>query len=81
MPKLPRIPGAEAIRALEKIGFVQVRQRGSHAVLKRKTEVGTVGCVVPLHSELAADTLRGILNQAHVDPETFRKNLSFSRIS
>jgi predicted RNA binding protein YcfA (HicA-like mRNA interferase family) len=36
MPKLPRVSGADAIRALEKLGFVQVRQRGSHVVLKRK---------------------------------------------
>jgi predicted RNA binding protein YcfA (HicA-like mRNA interferase family) len=35
MPKLPRASGAEAIRALERLGFTQVRQRGSHVVLKR----------------------------------------------
>lgn len=75
MPKLPRISGAEAIRALEKLGFSRVRQRGSHVVLKRKTDAGVIGCVVPLHSELATGTLRGILNQARVDPEGFLKNI------
>lgn len=35
MPKLPRVSGAEAIRALQQLGFSQVRQRGSHVVLKR----------------------------------------------
>lgn len=34
MPKLPRVSGAEAIRALERLGFTQVRQRGSHVVPK-----------------------------------------------
>ena len=75
MPKLPRISGAEAIRVLKKLGFTQVRQRGSHVVLKKQTESGALGCVVPLHSELATGTLRGILNQAHIDPDTFLKNI------
>jgi predicted RNA binding protein YcfA (HicA-like mRNA interferase family) len=75
MPKLPRISGAEAIRALEKLGFSQARQRGSHVVLKRTTEKGTTGCVVPLHPELAIGTLRGILKQAGVEAEEFIRNL------
>jgi hypothetical protein len=33
MPKLRRVSGAAAIRALERLGFEQVRQRGSHVVL------------------------------------------------
>ncbi len=36
MPKLPRVPAAEVIRALERLGFVQTRQRGSHVVLKKQ---------------------------------------------
>lgn len=28
MPKLRRVSGQEAIRALERLGFVQIRQRG-----------------------------------------------------
>ena len=75
MPKLPRISGAEAIRALERLGFSQARQRGSHVVLKRITEKGTTGCVVPLHAELAIGTLRGILKQAGVEAEEFIRNL------
>jgi predicted RNA binding protein YcfA (HicA-like mRNA interferase family) len=43
--------------------------------LKKITEAGTVGCVVPLHSELATGTLRGILKQAQLDPEIFMKAL------
>jgi predicted RNA binding protein YcfA (HicA-like mRNA interferase family) len=29
MPKLPRVSGAEALRALEQLGFEKVRQSGS----------------------------------------------------
>jgi len=35
MPKLPVVSGAEVIRALERLGFVNVRQRGSHIVMRR----------------------------------------------
>jgi len=36
MAKLRRVSGKEAIRALGRLGFVQIRQRGSHVVLKKK---------------------------------------------
>lgn len=75
MPKLPRVSGAQAIRALERIGFVQIRQRGSHVIMTKETPEGKRGCVVPLHRELAIGTLRGILKQAHVTPEDFIENL------
>jgi predicted RNA binding protein YcfA (HicA-like mRNA interferase family) len=71
MPKLPRVSGAEVIRALAKLGFEQLRQRGSHVVLRRADK----GCVVPLHKELATGTLRGILKQAGVSIEEFMAQL------
>jgi predicted RNA binding protein YcfA (HicA-like mRNA interferase family) len=71
MPNLYRVSGQEAIRALEKLGFIQIRQRGSHVILKRKTIQGDIGCVVPLHKELAIGTLRGILRQAKITVEEF----------
>jgi len=75
MPKLRRVSGQEAIRALERLGFVQVRQRGSHTVLKKQTPEGEIGCVVPLHRELAIGTVRGVLKQAKVTPDEFMENL------
>jgi len=76
MPRLHRISGKEAIRALEKLGFERVRQRGSHVVLKRRMQTGeTAGGVVPLHRVLAVGTLRGILRQAGVTPEEFLEKL------
>lgn len=75
MPELRRVSGQEVIRALEKLGFEQVRQRGSHVILKKRMPTGDVGCVVPLHRELAIGTLRGILRQAGVTPDEFLNNL------
>jgi len=67
MPELPRISGKEAIRAFERLGFRQVRQKGSHVVLRKADK----GCVVPLHSDLAAGTLRSAIRQAGVTVEAF----------
>lgn len=84
MPKLPRVKATEAIRALERLGFEQVRQKGSHVVLKKQISVGEgddcetieVGCVVPLHQKnLAVGTLSSILRQANVSVENFIQNL------
>jgi predicted RNA binding protein YcfA (HicA-like mRNA interferase family) len=44
-------------------------------VLKRTSEKGTAGWVVPFHPELAIGTLRGILKQAGVEAEEFVRNL------
>jgi len=51
-----------------------VRQRGSHVILKKQTSEGEIGCVVPLHRELAIGTLRGILKQAKLSVEEFMKD-------
>jgi predicted RNA binding protein YcfA (HicA-like mRNA interferase family) len=75
MPELRKVSGDQAIRALKRLGFEKVRQRGSHVVLKRRTGEGEIGCVVPLHPELKIGTLRGILKQAKVAPEEFMSGL------
>ncbi len=75
MPRLPRLSGREAIRALERLGFAQVRQRGSHVVLRKEAPEGPIGCVIPLHDELAVGTLRVVLRQAGVTPEEFKRAL------
>ncbi|MCX5873117.1 MAG: type II toxin-antitoxin system HicA family toxin [Deltaproteobacteria bacterium] len=36
---------------------------------------GAIGCVVPMHRDLAIGTLRGILKQAGVSAEDFLANL------
>ena len=75
MPKMPRISAKEAIRALERLGFGQVRQTGSHVVMKKETQEGEIGCVVPLHRELKIGTLSGVLKQVRITVEDFIDNL------
>ena len=67
MPKLPRVSWAEVVRALGRLGFAVVHQRGSHIVLQR----ASTGCVVPNHRELKSGTLAGVLKQAGVSAEDF----------
>lgn len=71
MPRLPVVSGAEAIQALERLGFRVIRQRGSHILMRR----GSFGCVVPNHRELKVGTLTGVLKQAGVSAEEFMKAL------
>ncbi len=73
MPKLPRVSGREVVKRLERLGFVQLRQRGSHVVLRKETAEGSVGCVVPMHDELAVGTLRGVLRQAGITSAEFHQ--------
>lgn len=67
MPKLPVVSGKEGRKVLERLGFTEVRQRGSHVVMPRAAS----GCVVPMHAEIKTGTLAGILRQAGVSPGEF----------
>ena len=67
MPKLPVVSGRAAVRALERLGFTQVRQRGSHVVMRR----GQYGTVVPMHREIDTGTLSAIIKQAGLTVDAF----------
>ncbi|MBI3901680.1 MAG: type II toxin-antitoxin system HicA family toxin [Nitrosomonadales bacterium] len=71
MPKLPHISGAQAVKIFERLGFVVMRQNGSHIVLRK----GSAGCVVPNHKEIKVGTLAGILRQAGVSADDFLRAL------
>ncbi|MBU0907484.1 MAG: type II toxin-antitoxin system HicA family toxin [Nanoarchaeota archaeon] len=72
MSKLKKISGKECIKILcNKFGFYSVRQSGSHVILKKDSESGKVGTVVPMHAELKIGTLKSILKLAQVDEEEF----------
>ncbi len=63
MPKLPALKATEVIRALERGGFVRVRQRGSHLRLRK----GNLSVTVPIHpGDLPPNVVRSILRQAQL---------------
>jgi predicted RNA binding protein YcfA (HicA-like mRNA interferase family) len=66
MPKLPVVKPERVIKALKKIDFVEVRQKGSHIQLKR----GNLLVTVPFHNkDLNPTTLKSILRQAKITTE------------
>ena len=73
MPKLPVLSGQEVRRVLEAHGFQQVRQRGSHMVMQKSEDGGTITVPVPDHSELRTGTLRSIIRQSGLAAEDFRR--------
>ena len=59
MPKLPVISGAQAVRAFERAGWRQDRQRGSHLVMLKAGHIASLS--IPQHRELAPGTLRSLI--------------------
>jgi len=69
--KLPVISGKEALKALERAGFVVVRQRGSHVRIKKVTSESVIKITIPIHETLDRGTLKGILRNAGLTIEEF----------
>ncbi|MEK6838150.1 MAG: type II toxin-antitoxin system HicA family toxin [Candidatus Thermoplasmatota archaeon] len=70
MPRLIPLPPRKVLKALESLGFVVVRQRGSHVFLRHADGRSTV---VPIHSreDIGRGLLRKIIRDAQVEVEEF----------
>ncbi|MGP1347027.1 MAG: type II toxin-antitoxin system HicA family toxin [Phycisphaerales bacterium] len=73
--KLPVLSGDEVIRALERGGFVRLRQKGSHVVMTHPDHPSR-RTVVPLHKELDRGLLRGIISQCGLSVQEFNDLLN-----
>ncbi len=71
MPKLPGVNHQEAIRALEKAGFRVARQGGKHVVMTD----GVRFLTIPRHNPVNAFTMGGIVRDAGLTVEDFKKLL------
>lgn len=73
-PKLPRISPDKVIKVLEHIGFVLIRQSGSHRIYKNKKGMRVT---VPYHSgkTLHPKILKNILHDADLTIEEFKRLL------
>ena len=71
MGKLRVLSGREVCRILGKHGFVEVRRRGSHVVMQRRTETGTVTVPIPDHPELRIGTLLSVIRQSGLPRSEF----------
>jgi predicted RNA binding protein YcfA (HicA-like mRNA interferase family) len=71
MPKLGVFSGREVCLLLAKHGFVQVRQKGSHVIMRNVTNGRAVP--VPDHAELAKGTLASIIRQSGIAKSLFEE--------
>jgi len=71
MEKLPRITAAEAIKVLERAGFLLVRQSGSHKIYKNNEGKRVT---VPYHTArtLHPKVLQSILRDANLTVKSFK---------
>jgi predicted RNA binding protein YcfA (HicA-like mRNA interferase family) len=72
--KLPMLKPRQVIAALEQLGFVEVRQRGSHKQFRHADGRVTT---VPDHRgrDISPNLLRKILEDIDMDPQEFLKIL------
>jgi predicted RNA binding protein YcfA (HicA-like mRNA interferase family) len=70
MPKLARVNHLDAVRALERAGFRILRQ-GKHVVMSDGARVLTI----PRHNPVNAFTMGGIVRDAGLTIEEFKKLL------
>ena len=71
VPKLPSVSGERVVRALKRAGFVELRQKGSHVSLEKRSAEIIFRTVVPMHSALAKGTLADILKQSGLTLDEF----------
>lgn len=70
MPKIPGVNHLDAVRALEKAGFRIIRQ-GRHVVMSDGVRILTI----PRHNPVNAFTMGGIVRDAGLTVEEFKKLL------
>jgi len=69
--KLLVLSGKQVCSILERHGFVEVRQRGSHIVMQKRLADTTVTVLVPNHAELRIGTLQSIIRQSGLPRSEF----------
>ncbi|MCH8075542.1 MAG: type II toxin-antitoxin system HicA family toxin [SAR324 cluster bacterium] len=71
MARLKTLSGEEVLRIMRRHGFLEVRRRGSHAVMQFQEGERTITVPVPMHSELRIGTLRSIIRQSGIPRTEF----------
>jgi predicted RNA binding protein YcfA (HicA-like mRNA interferase family) len=68
MSRLPALKSRDIIRALQKAGFIEHRQKGGHKIFKK----GNLRVTVPVHpKDLKKGTIHAIIEQAGFTVEEF----------
>ncbi|HLD24423.1 hypothetical protein A2875_03990 [Candidatus Gottesmanbacteria bacterium RIFCSPHIGHO2_01_FULL_46_14] len=74
MTQMPTLSPRKLIKILRKVGFIKVRQEGSHIFFKHTDGRTTV---IPFHQgkDIGRGLLRSILNDIKISPQDFQKYL------
>jgi predicted RNA binding protein YcfA (HicA-like mRNA interferase family) len=75
MTKVPVLPYDQVIRALQRDGWVVVRQKGSHVRIQKHIPAETLKLTIPTHRPIKRSTLSHILKQARLTVEEFNELL------
>ena len=75
MSDIPSLSYKQIISALQRLGFIVIRQKGSHIRLHKRVLDKVIKITVPAHRPINPNTLRHILKQAEVDINIFKNYL------
>ena len=71
MSKVPNLSYTEVVRALQRDGWIVVRQKGSHLRLQKHVPSETLKLTVPAHRPIRRSTLAHIIKQAQLSVDAF----------
>lgn len=76
MSSLPQVSGSRLINALEKAGFVTLRQKGSHVLMRHRDDLSR-RATIPVHGSkpVKPGTLRAILRGVQMNEEDLKQLL------
>jgi predicted RNA binding protein YcfA (HicA-like mRNA interferase family) len=75
LTEIPSLSYRKVINALQRAGFVVIRQRGSHIRLQKRTREWVIKITVPAHIPIKKTTLAKILKDANLSLEEFKELL------
>jgi predicted RNA binding protein YcfA (HicA-like mRNA interferase family) len=72
---LKGVSGRRLLRALERLGFVQVSAKGSHVKLRRVTPSGMRTVIVPMHRTVSPGVIESILELGGLSEDDLKRSL------
>ncbi len=75
MSKVPSLNYDKVIKALQREGWVIVRQKGSHIRLQKHVGNEVLKIIVPAHKPIKRSTLSHILKQARISVNNLLKKI------
>ncbi len=75
MSKVPSLNYDKVIKALQRDGWVVVKQKGSHIRMQKHVVNEVLKIIVPAHKPIKRSTLSHILKQARISVDSFLEKL------